>query len=187
MPNRRRIDAEHPGYDPSAVDEEGRAQCRRCLAPLTRPGTPFCSAACAHDFRVRSSPAYARVAVFARDHGVCTHCRLDCGLLDRVIARLRHGGASAPVARRDELTGDRIEPTEHEEGVRTALWLIEQLGLGRRRRLCSLWQMDHRVPFSTGGADCGLGNLRTLCLACHRLQTRDLHRRERARRVEERG
>lgn len=131
----------------------------------------FCSAVCLHEFRIRSSPSYARQAVYRRDRGVCTHCRLDGGLLDRVIARLRVGLLPAP-------QGDPAEaPIPVEEGERTALWLIEALGLGRRRRPCSLWQVDHRIPFSDGGADCGLGNLRTLCLACHRRETRAFHRR----------
>jgi hypothetical protein len=174
----RRIDAEHPAYDPGACTADGRAQCRRCLGDLPHPHAMFCSAACEHEFRIRWSPSYARQAVFRRDRGVCVHCRIDCGLLDRVIARLRRGADPE----RDELTGDAIEPPANEDGERAALWLIEQLGFGRRRRCCSLWQADHRIAFSDGGADCGLGNLRTLCLACHALQTRELHRRQRARR-----
>lgn len=142
----------------------------------------FCSRDCEHEFRIRTSPAYARQVVFRRDRGVCTHCRLDCGLLDRVVTRLRHGGRDAAHAVVDDLTGDRVAEAVDETGEQTALWLIENLGLGRRKRPCSLWQVDHRVPFSTGGADCGLGNLRTLCLACHRLQTRELHRALKAKR-----
>lgn len=184
MSRRRRIDAEHPAYDPGTCDADGRAQCRRCLSALANPHAVFCSAECEHEFRIRSSPSYARHAVFARDRGVCTHCRLDCGLLDRVIARLRYGAEGAPRVTVNELTGDRVVEPADEEGERTALWLIEELGLGRRKQVCSLWQADHRIAFSDGGADCGLGNLRTLCLECHRLQTRELHRRMKAKRRE---
>ncbi len=166
MPRRRLVDADHPAYDPGACDADGRAQCRRCLAGLPSPQAEFCSAACRHEHHIRANPGYARRAVFARDRGVCTHCRLDCGLLDRVIARLRQG-----------LESDDDQAADLEQGERTAVWLIERLGLGVRKRPCSLWQMDHRVPFSTGGADCGLGNYRTLCLACHAKQTRDMHGR----------
>jgi 5-methylcytosine-specific restriction endonuclease McrA len=143
----------------------------------------FCSDACEHEFRIRWSPSYARQAVYRRDRGVCTHCRLDCGLLDRIVARLRRGGRD-PQPTRDELTGDRIEVPVDEEGERSARWLIEELGFGRRKRPCSLWQADHRIAFSEGGSDCGLGNLRTLCLACHLTQTRELHRRGKTRRRE---
>ncbi len=198
MAKRRILDAEHPAYDPSVCGADGRAQCRRCLGPLPHPQAMFCGADCAHEFRIRASPAYARRAVFARDHGVCTHCRLDCGMLDRIITRLRRGtGAGDPVDAGDErderLAGEETEGAETDresmeaeqaEGERTALWVIEKLGLGRRKHSCSLWQADHRVPFSDGGADCGLGNYRTLCLVCHRLQTRELHRRLSASRRE---
>ncbi|MBA3707518.1 MAG: HNH endonuclease [Planctomycetes bacterium] len=182
MGTRRRIDAEHPAYHAGACDDDGRPQCRRCLGVLKRPHTMFCSAECEHEFRIRSSPAYARQAVFRRDRGVCSHCRLDCGLLDRIIARLRYGARGVPADAVDEWTGHRVEQPVDEEGEQTALWLIDQLGLGRRKQPCSLWQADHRIAFSDGGADCGLGNLRTLCIACHRLQTRELHRRVKARR-----
>ncbi|MBA3686450.1 MAG: HNH endonuclease [Planctomycetes bacterium] len=101
-------------------------------------------------------------------------------MLDRVIARLRRGSADAGRDPSDELTDQPVAQPVDEEGEATALWLIEQLGLGRRKRSCSLWQADHRVAFSEGGADCGQGNLRTLCLACHRRQTRDLHHRQKA-------
>ncbi|HYE07436.1 MAG TPA: HNH endonuclease [Planctomycetota bacterium] len=191
MAKRRLHDGEHPAYDPGACGADGRAQCRRCLGPLPHPQAMFCGAACAHEFRIRASPAYARRAVFARDRGVCTHCRLDCGMLDRIIARLRRpardGDRSDPDAAPDEWTRPILseqDERDQAEGERTALWLIEKLGLGLRKHSCSLWQADHRVPFSDGGADCGLGNYRTLCLACHRLQTKELHRRLTTRRRE---
>jgi hypothetical protein len=173
-PRRRAVDADHPGYDPGSCGADGRAQCRRCLAPLPEPHAQFCSAACRHEHLIRSCPAYARRAVFDRDHGVCTHCRLDCGLLDRVVARIRR------VAPDEE--GGEPDPERVAQADATALWLIAALGFGTRRRPCSLWQMDHRQPFSDGGADCGLGNYRTLCLACHAAQTRAMHARQAARR-----
>jgi len=178
MSQRRMIDAEHPAYDPGSCSADGRAQCRRCLAELPHPQAMFCSAACLHEFKIRISPAYARQAVYRRDRGICTHCRLDCGLLDRIIARLR-SDPDPTVLNQDDAAVD-ADPSQPTAGERSALWLIEVLGLGRRTRICSLWQVDHRLPFSTGGANCGLGNLRTLCLTCHRLQTRDLHRRQKA-------
>ena len=63
MSRRRMIDAEHPAYDPGSGSADGRAQCRRCLAELPHPQAMFCSAACLHEFKIRTSPAYARQAV----------------------------------------------------------------------------------------------------------------------------
>ena len=31
----------------------------------------------------------------------------------------------------------------------------------------SLWDADHIVPVAQGGGECGLENMRTLCLKCH--------------------
>ena len=39
------------------------------------------------------------------------------------------------------------------------------------------WQADHIVPVVEGGGECGLENIRTLCTACHRVETAALARR----------
>jgi hypothetical protein len=36
---------------------------------------------------------------------------------------------------------------------------------GTRRHL---WDADHILPVAEGGGECGLTNMRTLCLLCHR-------------------
>jgi 5-methylcytosine-specific restriction endonuclease McrA len=38
---------------------------------------------------------------------------------------------------------------------------------GTRRHL---WDADHIVPVAEGGGECDLTNMRTLCIACHRLR-----------------
>ncbi len=63
------------------------------------------------------------------------------------------------------------------DGLANALDVMAQLGLGRRTRVLSTWQADHRHAVAEGGADCGLGNYRTLCLRCHARATRELHQR----------
>ncbi|MCG8436406.1 MAG: HNH endonuclease, partial [Gammaproteobacteria bacterium] len=35
----------------------------------------------------------------------------------------------------------------------------------------TLWEMDHIVPVSDGGGGCGLDNLRTLCIPCHKSES----------------
>ena len=34
-----------------------------------------------------------------------------------------------------------------------------------------MWEMDHIIPVVEGGGCCGLDNLQTLCLPCHKLDT----------------
>jgi len=161
MSRYRRRDGDHPAYDPGACGPDGRAQCRRCLAALGAVQDMFCGPACRHEFLMRTSTRYARRAVYARDLGICTHCGVDCGMLDRVVARLR-------------MTEDCESPAA---GDALAVEFIAALGFGRRRRPTSLWQADHRIAVVEGGGECGLGNYRTLCLLCHRRVTRELRRR----------
>src|SRR5262249_53341517 len=40
-----------------------------------------------------------------------------------------------------------------------------------------LWDADHIVPVVEGGGECGLANMRTLCLKCHRIVTSELRNR----------
>jgi 5-methylcytosine-specific restriction protein A len=40
-----------------------------------------------------------------------------------------------------------------------------------------LWDADHIVPVAEGGGECGLANMRTLCLKCHRAATAALRAR----------
>jgi hypothetical protein len=40
-----------------------------------------------------------------------------------------------------------------------------------------LWDADHVLPVVEGGGECGLANMRTLCLKCHRTVTADLRKR----------
>jgi len=49
---------------------------------------------------------------------------------------------------------------------------------GTRR---SLWDADHVTPVVRGGGECGLSNMRTLCLQCHRAATAELRRALKAR------
>lgn len=167
MARRLPIDADHPAYDPGTCGPDGYPQCRRCLTEIRPPRRgEFCSDACQHDFLMRVSGSYARAQVFARDHGECTHCRLACGLLDRMIRRLALWGT----------------PEDPQAGTALALRTIALLGFGTRKKVISLWQADHRVAIAEGGRDCGLGNYRTLCLHCHAVQTKELHRRMREQR-----
>lgn len=49
----------------------------------------------------------------------------------------------------------------------------------------SLWEADHIVPVVLGGGLCGLENYRTLCMPCHKIETKALaaHRAEERRKA----
>lgn len=118
----------------------------------------FCSEYCVHEWKLRTQPAYLRERVLERDGGICAGCGVDTLAEAR---RMRY----ARGARRAEL--------------------LRHWGLRTRTRR-SLWDADHIVPVAEGGGECDLGNIRTLCLRCHRAATRGLWERMRRNRADSR-
>ena len=58
-------------------DAAGNPICRWCRAPVARPRRTFCSDACVHEWKIRSSPWYVRREVKKRDKGICRLCGFD--------------------------------------------------------------------------------------------------------------
>ncbi|MGA2133786.1 MAG: HNH endonuclease [Bryobacteraceae bacterium] len=57
---------------------DGRRQpCRWCRGEVSKGRRTFCSAACVHEWKLRTDPGYLREQVFLRDRGVCAQCGLD--------------------------------------------------------------------------------------------------------------
>jgi 5-methylcytosine-specific restriction protein A len=54
-----------------------RTPCRWCGAEVSGRRRTFCSAACVHEWKLRTDPGYLRQQVFARDRGVCAVCGVD--------------------------------------------------------------------------------------------------------------
>ncbi|HWR52681.1 MAG TPA: HNH endonuclease signature motif containing protein [Bryobacteraceae bacterium] len=131
----------------------GRTLCRWCGLEVPATRRTFCSDWCVHEWRLRSDPGYLRECVRERDKGVCALCGIDTVAEWRRIRRLR--GA-------------------------TKLKALHDWGVPASHRK-SLWDADHIVPVVEGGGECDLGNLRTLCLKCHREATAGLRARRSAR------
>ena len=133
-------------------DAEGRPLCRWCALAVPKGRRTFCSDKCVHDWKLRTDPGYLREAVFARDRGVCAKCNTDTTSLRRDMKKLDY-------AARKKFLKD---------------WGLKE---GHRK---SLWDADHVVPVAEGGGECDLANMRTLCLRCHRVETRLLIERLRS-------
>jgi 5-methylcytosine-specific restriction enzyme A len=129
--------------------------CRWCKGAVSGRRRTFCSDACVHEWRLRSSPTYLRKCVFKRDKGVCALCDLDAHKLRRKVMRL-------PLS-------DRMRE----------LASLAEHGLIHPRRK-SWWEADHIVPVVEGGDSC-LENMRTLCIPCHRGVTVELRLRRKNR------
>jgi len=127
----------------------GRGLCRWCSLEVPPRRFTFCSSYCVHEWKLRTQPGYVREQVFLRDQGMCAVCAVDTVAAARSL-RYSRG------ERRSEL--------------------LRHWGLRQRTRK-TLWDADHIVPVAEGGGECDLDNIRTLCLRCHRVATRQLRER----------
>ena len=134
--------------------------CRWCKGAVSGRRRTFCSDACVHEWRLRSSTSYLRDCILERDRGICAICRSDTVSLRRRIMRLPFS--------------DRMRE----------LKALQQKGWIHKGRK-SWWEADHILPVVEGG-DSNLENMRTLCIPCHRAATAELGSRRREER-EKRG
>jgi 5-methylcytosine-specific restriction protein A len=121
----------------------GRALCRRCQTEVPKGRRSFCSDGCVHEWKLRTQPDYLRTHVFTRDRGRCAGCGLDTEDISR-----------------------RLRSLPRSEGLR----LLTRLGMPDCLKR-TLWEAHHVKAVVEGGGACGLDNLRTLCVSCHRRWT----------------
>ncbi|XP_069636913.1 DNA annealing helicase and endonuclease ZRANB3 isoform X4 [Haliaeetus albicilla] len=147
-----------------ALDSQGNPLCLSCQQPTAQLelggqarawDTRFCSHACQEDFSIRSSQSYLRTKVFEIEHGVCQFCNQNAQELYLSIR-------DAPKSQRKKLLGSS--------------WM-SHLPLGQLNEIITnptegqFWQVDHIKPVYSGGGQCSLENLQTLCTVCHRERT----------------
>jgi 5-methylcytosine-specific restriction enzyme A len=155
----------------------GRALCRCCGHEVPKGRRSFCSNACVHEHKLRSDPGYLRDQVFKRDRGVCRRCGIDTERIKRVLARL--------IERSNVSRGSWDWHVEHNPERYPVLQRF-RLRFPWFRPWISPWAADHIVPVVEGGGECGLENIRTLCLGCHAEVTKQLRERlKRAKRKQE--
>ena len=135
--------------------QTGRPECRWCKQPVPKGKRTFCGEECVHEWRMRTSPQYVRMMVFERDQGICAKCGLDTPAM--------------------ELKMSSIFVASHE--AYTMAW-TGLLGKGfSHNRKHGLWDADHIQSIRDGGGLCGMDNYRTLCIPCHKEETKKLHKR----------
>lgn len=167
------------GALPRTLDEQGRRLCRWCRAPLDRRSIGYCGDECADEVAIRLSRAAVMALVDRRDGGVCSRCGLDTGQLLRIVDRLRQRSE-----RRRLRSGALRDPSDLDaarwERLRAEL-AARGFGAVDRWHTPNLREADHVVAVAEGGGCCGLENFRTLCVPCHRAETRALRTRLRGR------
>nr|XP_025037433.1 DNA annealing helicase and endonuclease ZRANB3 isoform X2 [Pelodiscus sinensis] len=144
-----------------AVDNKGNPLCLTCQKPTVQHcksiawETRFCSLKCQEDFLIRSSQSYLRSKVFEVEHGVCQLCNLNAQELYLTI---------------------KNAPKNQRKNLLESSWM-SQLPLGQLNEIITnptegqFWQVDHIKPVYSGGGQCTLENLQTLCTVCHKKRT----------------
>lgn len=148
----------------------GRALCRQCSDEVPTNRRSFCSEKCVDDWKVRTDPEHQRTLVLKRDKGICALCSKDC-----VAAKNKHHKL------KQELWSSTGADTTRIDAEMKAL--AREFGVLSFRR--NWWDMDHTIPVIEGGGECGLENLRTLCILCHKKVTKELAARRAANRKTE--
>jgi 5-methylcytosine-specific restriction endonuclease McrA len=134
----------------------GRRLCLWCESEIGPRRRVWCGDRCSDAYAFATTWSGLRSQVGRRDRGVCALCRVDCRALRRTYASL----------------------PKHKRAA-----FADAHGIPKRRRRSTWWDADHIVPVAEGGRHTP-DNLRTLCLRCHKVQTRALtERRTKARRA----
>ena len=136
--------------DTLPINADGFRCCRYCQQSVKPPKRTFCSKICVHEYRLRSCGSYLRSCVFARDKGICAICGVDTKDIAKLISDT-DGNLREQILKNYNIHKTRkITPYKNGGG---------------------LWDADHIIPVKDGGGTCGMENIRTLCISCHKLIT----------------
>lgn len=162
---------------PQQKNADGKWICRWCGKVCPGRRRSWCSDECLNAYWILRSPSYARHRTYERDKGVCAICGLDTNMVGSVLGYLQGSAKRGRDGKYYYIAPDWYGNSErrlwHGEWRQ---WLFDTLeitvgGHGH------LWEADHIVPVAEGGGSCGLDNIRTLCVGCHKAETRKLHGR----------
>jgi len=137
-------------------DENGNTMCRWCNGPVKPPRRTMCSPECVHEILIRTNGRYLRDCVFKRDKGICNICNVDTRKTAKEALEL-------PIDERKNYL------KENNISLKRKIW--------KRKHGGGLWDADHILPVKEGGGLCGLENIRTLCIKCHKQVTKDSYKK----------
>jgi 5-methylcytosine-specific restriction protein A len=157
---------------PQQFDENGKPLCRWCNGPLSGRRTAWCSQKCVDEYLERSTSPRSRV--FERDGGICAGCGVDMHTLrhrfDRVMRRLFARGHFDLMEAFGKHYISKGYPV-HGGYYKRGRWFNPY------QSSRTWWEADHILPVVEGGGECGLDNYRTLCVLCHKAESKKLVRR----------
>ena len=137
-------------------DENGLTCCRWCGKGVKPPRKTMCSPECYHEIQLRTNGRYLRKCVYKRDKGICAICNIDTKKIAKEALKLKGK------EREQFLINNNIS-------LKRKIW--------KRKYGGGLWDADHIISVKDGGGECGLENLRTLCIPCHKLITKTSYKK----------
>lgn len=136
-------------------------ECTWCAKQVPKGRRSWCSQECVKDFNFRCG-AQISLTIENRDHGICALCGLDTIAIKRRIEKMRS---------RCRCYGTKSE--KH----RPHSWARVQRLMRIHQWVGQPYEIDHIVPVVEGGGLCGPENYRTLCIPCHKQETKKLAKR----------
>lgn len=134
-------------------NEAGLTCCRWCGMGVKPPKRTMCSPECVHELKLRINGRYLRDCVYKRDRGICAICNIDTKKTASIANRLT--------------CEEKIKFLEDNSiSTKRKIWVQKHGG--------GLWDADHIIAVKEGGGLCGLENIRTLCIKCHKVVTKSL-------------
>jgi len=126
---------------------DGLTCCRWCGKGVSPPRRTMCSPECALEIRIRSSHKFMKQEVYKRDKGICVMCKIDTKIIAKNALKLN-------------LENRKVYLINYNIPMTRKIW--------KRKFGGGLWDADHIIAVKNGGGCCGLDNLRTLCIQCHK-------------------
>jgi 5-methylcytosine-specific restriction endonuclease McrA len=136
------------------LGQNKRALCRWCGLEVPSNRRSFCCSECVHEYRLRTQPRYVRECVYKRDKAICAICGIDTKEISKQILETKD---SSDIKNLMQL---------YNISTKRKVWKKKYGG--------GLWDADHIIPVCQGGGQCGLDNYRTLCISCHKEETKKL-------------
>lgn len=150
----RRLSVKKQERSKECFDSHGNRLCRFCQNRVHPPRRTFCSDECVHEWKIRSDTKYMRSQVYERDLGICSMCNVDTRYTKIHIENFKRSLRNGAIT------------------VESFIETIKNFNITSKESEKSLWHADHIKPVFLGGGQCGLDNIRTLCVSCHKSVTK---------------
>lgn len=134
--------------------------CVWCKGTVSPPKRYWCSPECIDEWLIRRSSSFLRRKTYERDKGICAVCGINTMFLKEELKRISL-----------ECNRFKLILSKSQRYSRSSTFNLfkKSIGFGKRT---SYWDADHIIPVHLGGGECGLENIQTLCIGCHKTKTK---------------